>query len=88
MSLNGSVSSEDTKVLRGKIRHVPVIDKTLLKPNQCAEAKATGDALEARVKKADIVDSLTSDAADKPLSARQGAELKKQLDELASKLEG
>lgn len=88
MRLSGKVSDEETKVLRGKIRHVPVIDKTFLKANQCAEAKATGEALEARVKKVDIVDSLTSDAYDKPLSARQGAELKRQLDELAARLEG
>lgn len=86
MSVSGNISSEETKVLRGKIRHVPVIDKTLLKPNQCAEAKATGDALEARVKKVDIVDNLTSDASDKPLSAKQGAELKRMIDELAGKM--
>lgn len=88
MSLSGSVAQADTKTIRGKIRYVPVIDRTLSKKNQCAEAKATGDALEARVKKADIVDSLTSDAADKPLSAKQGAVLKQQLDELAAKMEG
>ena len=87
MSLNGNVSNKE-KCLRGKIRYIPEVDKSLTKSNQCAEAKATGEALEARVKKVDIVDVLTSDASDKPLSARQGAVLKRQLDELASKLEG
>ena len=86
MTLSGAVSAGEKKVLRGKIRHVPMIDKTLSKENQCADAKATGDALDARIKKVDIVDSLTSDAADKPLSAKQGAKLKKMIDELADKL--
>lgn len=86
MGLSGRVATDEKKVLRGKIRHVPVIDKTLSKENRCADAKATGDALETRVKKVDIVDNLTSDATDKPLSAKQGAELKKMIDELAGKL--
>lgn len=88
MSLNGNVTKGETKVIRGKLRHMPVIDTTLTKHGQCADAKATGDAVNARVKTVDIVDTLTSDASDKPLSARMGAELKKQLDELAGKLEG
>lgn len=86
MSLTGNASTEGTKKLRGKIRQIPEIDKTLSKENQCAEAKATGEALEARVKKVDIVDNLTSDASDKPLSAKQGAELKRMIDELAGSL--
>ena len=86
MSLSGNIASEDTKVVRGKIHRVPAVDTTLLKQGYAADAKATGDAIEARVKKADIVDSLTSDETDKPLSARQGAELKKMIDELAGNL--
>ena len=86
MSVNGTVSTGETKNLKGKIHAVPVIDVTLTKRDQCAEAKATGEALEARVKKVDIVDNLTSDAADKPLSAKQGAELKRMIDELAGSL--
>lgn len=86
MSVNGAVSAGETKGLKGKLHVVPVIDVTLTKRNQCAEAKATGEALEARVKKVDIVDNLKSNASDRPLSAKQGAELKRMIDELAGRL--
>lgn len=47
MSLEGN--AEASAVLRGKIRNltVPLIDKTLTKEEQAAEAKATGDAIDA-----------------------------------------
>lgn len=81
MSVTGTVEAK--KVIKGKIRVLPAIDETLTKRGRCADAKVTGEALDARVKKVDIVDCLTSDAADKPLSARQGAELKKMIDALS-----
>lgn len=86
MSLEGTVNNE--YALRGKVHAVPETDITLTKQGYAADAKATGEAIEARVRVADVVDSLTSDDSAKPLSARQGAELKRQLDALAAKLGG
>ena len=82
--MNGRM--EQSQKIRGKLRVLPKTDDTLTKKGRSADAKATGDALDKRVKTADIVDNLSSDATDKPLSARQGAELKKQIDALANKL--
>ena len=84
MSINGNVANGDNETLKGKVKPFPSIDKTLSKEGCCADAKATGDALEARVKKVDIVDNLTTEDSEKPLSAKQGAELKKQLDALTA----
>ena len=83
--MNGKTVQQSKKV-KGKLRTIPKTDDTLTKKGYSADAKATGDALNARVKKVDVVDNLLSDAADKPLSAKQGAELKKQIDALANKL--
>lgn len=74
--------------LKGNVFVIPSVDSTLSKEGYAADAKATGDGLAARVKTADIVDNLVSTEADKPLSAKQGALLKKQIDELSAKLEG
>lgn len=83
--MNGKTVQQSKKV-KGKLRMIPKLDDTLTKKGYSADAKATGDALNARVKTTDIVDNLSSDAADKPLSARQGAELMKRIDELAEQL--
>lgn len=85
--MDGTVNTEVLE-LKGKIVAIPSVDASLTKSGYAADAKATGDALDARVKVVDVVDNLTSDVSDKPLSAKQGAELKRQLDELAAKLGG
>ena len=85
--MDGTVNTDGLE-LKGKIVAIPSVDASLTKNGYAADAKATGDALNARVKVADVVDNLTSDASDKPLSARQGAELKRLLDELATQLGG
>lgn len=66
--------------LKGKIIAIPAVDNTLLKTGYAADAKVTGEELAARVKTADVVDNLTTEDAKKPLSANQGAVIKKQLD--------
>lgn len=66
--------------LRGQIYVIPQVDETLSKKGYSADAKKTGEALEERVKKTDIVDGLTSDATDKPVSANAARLLKEQLD--------
>ncbi len=85
--MDGTVNT-DVLELKGKIVAIPSVDTSLTKNGYAADAKATGDALNARVKVADVVDNLTSNASDKPLSAKQGAELKRLLDELATQLGG
>lgn len=44
MSLTGS--AESNLLLRGKLAKIPSVDTTLTKEGECAEAKATGDAIE------------------------------------------
>lgn len=68
--------------LKGKIVSIPKVDSTLTKSGQAADAKVTGDGLEARVRKVDIVDNLNSTDTDKPLSANQGKVIKTQLDKI------
>lgn len=81
--MDGNVETNETlNTLKGKIVSIPVVDASLTKEGYAADAKTTGDALAARVKKADIVDSLISDLADAPLSAKQGKVLKKLLDDM------
>lgn len=85
MSINGTIKSNG--VVKGKIRVIPSIDKTLKKANKCADAKATGDALKNKVNTSDIVDNLATSDSTKPLSAKQGAALKKAVDENRSSIE-
>lgn len=84
MSLEGT--AEATNEIKGRIYAVPQADETLTKEGYAADAKVTGDELKERVKKADIVDNLTTEDSERPLSAKQGAELKKLIDELAGRL--
>lgn len=81
--MDGAATSNETlNSIKGKVTRIPTPDKTLSKEGVPADAKTTGDALNARVRTTDIVDNLTSDATDKPLSAAQGKALKKQLDDM------
>lgn len=66
--------------LKGKIHTIPKVDDTLTKQGHSADAKKVGEELEARVKKADIVDGFTSTATDKPASANAVRMLKEELD--------
>lgn len=75
-------------VIKGKVRHIPALDTSLRKAGYAADAKAVGNALDGRVKTADIIDNLNSNDAEKPLSARQGAVLKQQLDALSLLVDG
>lgn len=80
MSIKGSMNQKEIK---GRVSLYKVtVDKSLTKAGQAADAKITGDALDARVKRAEIADNLTTDNPLKVLSARQGVELKRQVDEL------
>ena len=66
--------------LTGRIVSIPKIDNTLTKDRYAADAKVTGDELELRLKKTDVVDNLVTANSEKPLSANQGVEIKRQLD--------
>ncbi len=55
------------------------VDKTLTQDDVAADAKAVGDALSKKVSTTDIVDNLSSNRADKPLSAKQGLELDRRI---------
>lgn len=68
--------------LKGKIVRIPRVDDTLSREGYAADAKKTGDALNEKLKKTDVVDNLTTDDPEKPLSARQGTVIKKQLDNI------
>lgn len=88
MSVTGSASSTNLNVLKGKIRSLSpyAIDPSLSVEGASADAKATGDALEKKADKANIVDNLTSDDAEMMLSAKQGKVLKKNIDDIRSEL--
>lgn len=77
--MNGNL--KNLQSLTGKIKSFR-IDTTLTKKGMCAESKAVGDALAAKVNISDIIDDLLSVASDKPLSANQGRLLKKLIDEI------
>ena len=80
MSLNGNV--DILNGLNGKITAIPLIDKTLTKENCTAEAKAVGDALAKKVNVIDIVDNLATEDSNRPLSAKQGVEIKRRIDDI------
>lgn len=82
--MDGNLENNETlNRLKGKVVSIPLVDATLTKEGQAADSKTTGDALAVRVKKADIVDNLTSDLTEAPLSARQGKVLKEMLDDMS-----
>lgn len=74
MSLDGNLCSE--YLIKGRVNKIPGVDRTLTQSGKAADAKVTGEALEQRVKKTDIVDDLKTFDEKKPLSAKQGAVLK------------
>lgn len=84
MSVTGSATSTNLNVLRGKIRSLSpyAIDPSLSVEGASADAKAVGDALEKKVAYTDIVDDLKTSDSDRVLSAKQGVELKKSVDNL------
>lgn len=84
MSVTGSATSTNLNVLKGKIRSLApyAVDPSLSVEGAAADAKAVGDELEKKVGYADIVDNLTTSDSDKPLSAKQGVEIKKTVENL------
>lgn len=82
MSVTGSATSTNLNVLRGKIRSLApyAVDPSLSVEGAAADAKAVGDELEKKVSYADIVDNLTTNDSDKPLSAKQGVTLRNSVD--------
>lgn len=83
MSIEGNVKDvESLKSLRGKIASIPQVDETLTKKGYSADAKVVGDALEERVKKKDVIDNLNSDDKESPLSANQGRQIRKMLEDI------
>lgn len=83
-----AVINESLKNLKGKILTIPQADETLTKKGYFADAQAVGKALEERVEKNDIVDSLTSNAKDRPLSANQGTLLRKLIKDINTSAAG
>ena len=67
-------------VLMGKVKEIPSVDTTLTKSGFAADAKVVGEKLDElstnRLGAEDVVNSLESNATDKPLSAAMGKELK------------
>lgn len=57
-------------------RPVVYVDSTLTKSGKAADAKVTGDLLAEKVNTVDIINNLTSNLTNKPLSAAQGVVLK------------
>lgn len=66
--------------LKGKIIEIPRVDSTLSKEGYAADSKKTGDALNEKINKTDVVDNLYSDSSEKPLSAKQGALIREQIE--------
>ena len=85
MSITGNM---EQKRIKGKVSEVVKVDRTLTKSGYAADSKVTGEALEARVRKAEIANNLTTDNPNRVLSASQGVELKRLIDELAAKIDG
>lgn len=79
--MDGTVTKN---TLFGTITSIPRIDENLEREGYAADAKATGDALDERVKKTDIVDNLTSTDTNKPLSAKQGKLLSDEISKLST----
>lgn len=79
-------SLEATETLNGKVISIPSIDKTLTKDGYAADAKVTGEAIENMIKKVDIVNDLVTENPNKPLSAMQGAELRRQISMLTEQV--
>lgn len=67
-----------------------IVDNTLTISGAAADAKVTGDRINAlndeKVNKTDIIDNLTSELTDKPLSAKQGVVIKGLIDGLNTAL--
>lgn len=84
MSVTGSASSSNLNCLKGKIASLApyAVDPTLSEEGSAAEAKAVGDALEKKVSFTDIVDNLNTSDADRVLSAKQGVQLKQNIENL------
>lgn len=72
--------------LTGHIHIIPQVDETFTKKGYAADAKKTGEELETRVKKTDIVDGYESYATDKPASANSVRQLKERVDEILERL--
>lgn len=83
--MTGSATSPNLNCLKGKIASLSpyAVDKTLSVEGSAAESKVVGDALEKKVSYTDIVDNLTTSDSQKPLSAKQGVELKKAMNNLS-----
>lgn len=78
--MDGNAEANNTmQELKGKILLIPQVDETFTKKGYSADAKLTGEALEKKLDKTSIVDVLTSEDKDKPLSAKQGNELRKMI---------
>ena len=87
MSINGN-TVDTNPTLNGKLTQLPTIDTTLSISGNSADAKVTGDALRRKVNYTDIVDNCTTEADNKPLSAKQGVLLQRQIEELKARLNG
>ena len=83
--MTGSATSPNLNCLKGKIASLSpyAVDKTLSVEGSSADSKAVGDALDKKVSYTDIVDDLTTSDSKRPLSAKQGVELKKSMTNLS-----
>ena len=83
MNIKGNMNPQK---LLGKVKTIRQTDRSLMKSGYAADAKVTGEALEARVKKVDIVNDLETEDSNKPLSAMQGVALKELIDALDTRI--